>query len=204
MPTPEKQQAPSLTCHPQEPTGVRLPQVHPHSPNTTQIPELGGFSHVKQTPPGLHIISLLFHSLTPCRHSLPFIRSSWERAEPVSPWLSPLPHGFSSFRTSLPMQPTASLRTGREEPGKKALGVLTLFCSQFQKTWARPLFGGNFRGLTSHCWFPHSLWTPSEEALGAPIPLFPQGEHRPNRMPTGGGGRAQPPPLPSVPGGKRA
>lgn len=143
---------------------------------------------MKQTPPGLRIISLLFHSLTPCRHSLPFIRSSWERAEPVSPRLSPLPHGFSSFRMPLPMQPTASLRTGREEPGKKALGVLTLFCSQFQKMWACPLLGGNFRGLTSHCWFPHSLWTPSEEALRGPIPLFHQGEQGPSRMPTGGVG----------------
>lgn len=57
---------------------------------------------------------------------------------------------------------------GKERPFKESPGVLNLFCN-------RPLSGNvcmpsildivSEGSQTSHGWFPHSLWTPSEEAL---------------------------------------
>lgn len=185
--------------------------MYPHPPNTTQIPEPGGLSHRKQPllVCTLSASCLLSHCLTPSgiRCHVPGPRGK-EQSQ-VCPWLPPLLRGFSSFRTALTTQPAASL--GPDPPGEDRKAALAFLASRQHRPVSEsvdvPALRRELpRAQTSHCWFPHSLRAPSEEAMQGPIPLSHKGEHGPSRMPNGGraGGGVHNLLLSPVSGGKRA
>ena len=146
---------PTLTSHPQEPTGAKVPHmlhdkkrppphVHPTASYRGFLQSKHRLASEIKRPPVVLLNCLIF-----CWHFTAIYQDLMINNRAMFSVTASFPSVFSSFRTFLP---TASPRRpdSEERPSEKAREFPTSPGSQatFRKCAHAPYFGGNFRGFT--------------------------------------------------------